>query len=215
MRISELSAASGVPVATIKYYLREGMLAAGEKSSATQADYSEAHVARLRLIRAFIDIAGLSIASAREVLAAVDDEGLHFGYAAAIASRALPTPSASTDPGAEELIDEVVAARRWCVSAENPGRALAARVVSDYRALGRDDLLATIDVYAEAAERVAAADLQAVAAASGRPAMAETVVIGTVLGDSLFSGLRRMAHEDASASRFPITAPTDIQPKDA
>ena len=39
MRISELSARSGVSVATIKYYLRERVLPEGERTSATQATY--------------------------------------------------------------------------------------------------------------------------------------------------------------------------------
>ncbi|RAC11977.1 MerR family transcriptional regulator, partial [Burkholderia multivorans] len=54
MRISELSRRSDVPVATIKYYLREGLLPAGERTSATQAVYTDAHVNRLALIRALL-----------------------------------------------------------------------------------------------------------------------------------------------------------------
>ena len=41
MRISELSAQTGVPVPTIKYYLREGLLPEGERSAPTQAAYGE------------------------------------------------------------------------------------------------------------------------------------------------------------------------------
>jgi DNA-binding transcriptional MerR regulator len=37
MRIGELSKVTGVPVPTIKYYLREGLLPAGELSSPNQA----------------------------------------------------------------------------------------------------------------------------------------------------------------------------------
>ncbi len=52
MRISELVARSGVPLATVKYYLREGLLMPGETTSATQARYDEQHVRRLALVRA-------------------------------------------------------------------------------------------------------------------------------------------------------------------
>ena len=41
MRISELSTRSGVPVPTIKYYLREGLVPEGARSSPTQAEYDE------------------------------------------------------------------------------------------------------------------------------------------------------------------------------
>ncbi|MFI8354714.1 MerR family transcriptional regulator [Streptomyces cyaneofuscatus] len=52
MRLAELSERSGVPTATVKYYLREGLLPAGRRVSATQAEYDEGHLRRLRLVRA-------------------------------------------------------------------------------------------------------------------------------------------------------------------
>ncbi|MVA76549.1 MerR family transcriptional regulator [Auraticoccus sp. F435] len=72
MRIGELSRASGVPVPTIKYYLREGLLHPGELTSATQARYGEDHLERLGLIRALAEGAGLPLARVRTVLEAVD-----------------------------------------------------------------------------------------------------------------------------------------------
>lgn len=209
MKISELSSRSGVPVATVKFYLREGLLAAGEKSSQTQASYDDAHLARLRLIRAFLEVGGLSVASARQVLAVIDDESLPFGVAAGIASAALPggTPvtvgEGERGRGVRDLTD-LVARRGWQVDPQNPGFALAARVIDDYAALGRDDLIGTLDTYAESAERIAEADLQTVVDADGRAEKTETVVIGTVLGDSLLAGLRRMAHENVSRRLFPV-----------
>lgn len=44
MRLSELSKQSGVTTATIKYYLREGLLPPGERVTATQAEYDESHL---------------------------------------------------------------------------------------------------------------------------------------------------------------------------
>ena len=73
MRISELSRETGVPVATIKFYLREHLLPEGVRTSATQAQYGEEHVARLRLVRALIGPGGLSLNAARRALAAIDD----------------------------------------------------------------------------------------------------------------------------------------------
>ncbi len=72
MRVKELSTRSGVSVPTIKYYLREGLLPPGELTSPNQATYGETHVRRLRLIRALVDIGGLSITAVRQVLTAAD-----------------------------------------------------------------------------------------------------------------------------------------------
>src|SRR4051812_22378331 len=71
MRVGELSRRSGVPIPTIKYYLREGLLPPGAATAANQADYSEEHLRRLQLIRALIDVGGVSVAAARDVVAAL------------------------------------------------------------------------------------------------------------------------------------------------
>jgi hypothetical protein len=192
----------------VKFYLREGLLATGEKSSQTQASYDDGHLARLRLIRAFIEVGGLSVAAAKQVLAVMDDENLPFGVAAGVASTALPGLAADTAPAPESRgnrdLEGLIARRGWVVDPQNPGWALAARVIDDYEALGRHDLITTLDVYAEAAERIATVDLQTVVDADGRAQKTETVVIGTVLGDSLLAGLRRMAHENVSRILFPV-----------
>lgn len=72
MRISALSERTGVPIGTIKYYLREGLLAPGERTSRTTAEYGEPHVERLRLIRALVDAGGLGIAAVRRIVDVLD-----------------------------------------------------------------------------------------------------------------------------------------------
>ena len=87
MRISELSSRTEIPVATIKFYQRENLLHDGVLTAATQAQYDQSHVARLRLIRALIGPGGLSIAAAHQVIQAIEEppESVHelLGVAAA------------------------------------------------------------------------------------------------------------------------------------
>src|SRR4051795_13273179 len=73
MRIGELPRRGGLPVGTVKYYLREGLLPPGTLTAATQATYDERHVQRLALARALVGTAGLSIAATAAVLRAIDD----------------------------------------------------------------------------------------------------------------------------------------------
>jgi DNA-binding transcriptional MerR regulator len=79
VRISELSSHTEIPVATIKFYLRENLLHDGVRTAATQAQYDQSHVARLRLIRALIGPGGLSIAAAHQVIQAIEEppESVH------------------------------------------------------------------------------------------------------------------------------------------
>ncbi|OUD80817.1 MerR family regulatory protein [Clavibacter michiganensis subsp. michiganensis] len=74
MRITELAETTGVPPATVKYYVREGLLPAGTRVRDNRTDYDDEHARRIRLIRALIDVGRLPVARAREVLAVLDDD---------------------------------------------------------------------------------------------------------------------------------------------
>ena len=103
MRISELSSQTGVPVATIKFYLRENLLHEGVRTAATQAQYDQTHVARLRLIRAPLGPGGLSVAAAHQVIRAIEKPPDSIHELLGIAASAVAGPSLE---GALQAIDE-------------------------------------------------------------------------------------------------------------
>ncbi|WEK14560.1 MAG: MerR family transcriptional regulator [Candidatus Microbacterium phytovorans] len=205
MRISELSEISGVSAATIKYYTRESLLPAGERTGYNQTEYGGVHVDRLRLIRALIEVGGLSVSAARNVLRAIDDEGMPLPHVFGIAQHALPQRETPARPESIARVRAEAHVRGWHTAPENPGLELAAGVLDAYEVLGRSDLSSTLGAYAAAAEQVAAADLDALDSSGSRAAMAETVVVGTVLGDTLFAGLRRLAQEAETARRYSMS----------
>lgn len=207
MRISELSAVSAIATPTIKFYLREGLLPAGEATGPNQASYGEEHVRRLRLIRALIDVGGLSVAAAREVLGAVDAPDLPLAQVFGAAQRAISQADLYADPASVEAtarVRSLVAARGWKVSSGNPGLVGAANVVDAFGAIGHPELADFLEGYAEAAEVVAREDLRSVGRQADVAAMAETVVAGTVLGDAMFAALRRMAQEHVTFELYPV-----------
>jgi DNA-binding transcriptional MerR regulator len=217
MRMSELSEKSGVAIPTIKFYQREELLHSGEFSSPNQASYDDTHVERLRLVRALIDIGGLPITGARAVLAAIDNTAMPLDWAFGVAQRAIPGvippaqpavdgPDAESRGGAE--LARALENDGIHVHPDNPGLPVAARVLDSFVLLGHDELLDLVPSYLRAARIVAVADLDAVGRSQGRADMAETVVVGTVLGDSLFAGLRRIAQENVSHERFPAPEAT-------
>lgn len=209
MRVSELSRTSGVPVATVKYYLREGLLHRGETTSPNQARYDAAHLQRLRLIRSLVEVGGLPIATVRDVLAAVDDPDtpVHemLGRAVyAITPDADDERDAHHDRGVAE-IEAMLARTGWQVSDDAPARRTAAAVLARMHRLGHDRLTTDLDAYARAAERIAETDLAPITALTDRADRAEAALVGTVLGDALIAALRRMAQESVSARHFPPT----------
>jgi DNA-binding transcriptional MerR regulator len=93
MRISELSSRTGIPVPTIKFYLRENLLRPGARTAATQAQYDDSHVVRLRLIRALLGPGGLSVASAHRVIRAVEEPPESLHELLGVAANAVARPS--------------------------------------------------------------------------------------------------------------------------
>ncbi|MEV0025070.1 MerR family transcriptional regulator [Streptomyces atroolivaceus] len=209
MRIGELSRRSGVPVPTIKYYVREGLLPAGRLTSPNQARYDDGHERRLRLIRALLDVGGLPLSAIAEVLGAVDDtaQPLHevLGVAAVRITPAQAGDPAGVGPESAEAREEVAAllARRgWRVEPDNPAAQSLAGVLAALRRAGHGGFVELLDVYADAAESVAHADLDYVRRRVAREDLVESVVVGTVLGEAMFGALRRLAHVDASARAY-------------
>lgn len=214
MRMSELSSATGTPVPTLKFYLREGLLPAGERTSPNQSQYGQLHVDRVRLVRALLDVGGLSVAQAAGVVAALDDDQVGLSSVFGVAQRAvsegsLPTAASASDGRGAHRIAELCERQGWNVYPDNPGLAMAARVVDTYAALDVDVITeAALERYAQAADLVASADLAAVASAHDEAEMTRVVVVGTILGDALFAGLRRIAQEAESFRRFPLPEST-------
>jgi DNA-binding transcriptional MerR regulator len=98
MRIPELSQRAGVPLSTIKFYIREGLLLPGERTGPNQARYQEEHIRRLELIRALREVCGLGIETTRRVLAAMDDPDItHEPIRMAIQATRPPGPERSPD----------------------------------------------------------------------------------------------------------------------
>lgn len=216
MRMSELSTATGVAVPTLKFYLREQLLHAGERTSPNQAQYDASHVERVRLVRALLEVGGLSVAQAARVVGALDSD-LPLSSVFGVAQRAVSIPAALASAGDEATdaepaptagqtrIAALCEGRGWRVYPNNPGLPLAARVLDTYAALGLGHISDTVlDRYAQAADLVAAADLAAVGAVDELTEMTRTVAAGTVLGDTLLAGLRRIAQEAESFRRFPL-----------
>ena len=204
MRMAELSERSGVPIPTIRYYLREGLVPQGRLTSPNQATYDDAHVHRLALIRAMVDVGGMPIAAVRKVvdhLGASDaDELTTLGmvqYTLVRATAAAPTDeSADETAGGRDEVQALLDRLAWHVRPEHPARTALAAAIESLRRLGQDDVLALVDRYAAAAHELAAAEIALTLARDGVDARAEAVVMVGVLGDAILDALRRLAAED-------------------
>lgn len=201
MWMSELSERSGVAVATIKFYLREGLLPPGEATGATRATYDEDHVRRLRLIRALVDVAGMSLERVRRVLAAVDQEESLDAAIGLAHTELSPEPASPPGEASRARVAHLVKDARWRVEPDGRhGEALAA-ALDAMDAAGQplsDKVLAT---YVDATAAIAKADLDSMGDRT-RDGAAAFAVIGTLLTEPVMIALRRMAQESLARRRF-------------
>lgn len=210
MRISDLSRRSEVPITTIKYYLRTGLLPAGEPTAHNQALYAEEHLRRLRLIRALVSVRGMSVSATRDVLEAIFEPGgsLHRTLGLVLGALQTDEQRARQDepeiPGAyreqtESLLEEL--GWRLHPRSEQPGE--LARSLQRMAEIGLPVEAGSLTPYARLAERTAALDLDQLEDAGDDPLdIAERAILVTAMMEPVLLLLRRMAQEHTSASRF-------------
>ena len=200
MRVSELSREAGVPVATIKYYLREHLLHPGEAVGATRARYDDSHVRRLRLVRALTEVAGLRLDDVRQVLAAIEDTDLSRHEAIGSAHTRLPPAATGPYGEAEQArVESLLERHGWELDEHSTHRAALAAALSSLAELGHPPSDDVLDVYAEAAELISEHDLASLE--ENRAEAAEHAVVSTLLLEPVLLTLRRIAQENASRRR--------------
>jgi DNA-binding transcriptional MerR regulator len=207
VRISELSRVGGVTLPTLKFYIREGLLPAGSRRARNQADYDERHLRRLRLIRALTEVGRLPLATVRRVIRAADDDRTPIHELLGIAHHALgpqvPTRESSPDGDrAREEVDRFLDRLGWQVSKEAPGRHALATALLTLRRMGRDVGPEVFDRYAEATDRLAAAEVASLDEGASRAESVQASVVGTVVFEAALVALRRLAQEHHSALRY-------------
>ncbi len=201
MRMAELIERSGTPLATVKYYLREGLLHPGVATAATRATYDDSHIARLRLIRVLAEVAGMRLAQIRGVLTAIEDDSVSLHDALGCAHRCLAAGPA-LDEAARVEMTELMHTLDWNVAPQSPALGELARALTAIRSFG--GLVGGAEVlqtYAEAMHQVAEAEVGSVPTAD-RAAAVTHVVVGTLLAEPVLLALRRLAHQDISSRRF-------------
>lgn len=200
MRVSELVERSGVPLPTIKYYLRLGLLMPGDATSATGALYDERHLRRLALIRALIDVVGLSVQKAGVVISLIDDPEPDLFETLGKAVAALP-------PYLDEPADDYPRARRalgllgQVYDPEYAAVGQLERALAAAEAVGipMDD--ARLLEYGRHIRAIAEVDIARVPTDAAGSAV-EYSVLGTAIYEPVIAALRRLAHQDLASKRL-------------
>lgn len=207
MRLAELSERSGIPIATIKYYLREGLLPAGERVTATQARYDEEHLRRLGLVRALIQVGRVPVATARKVLSAVDDTSLDLPQRLGAAVGSLPQVTQGERDeteieAASEKADSLIHELGWEPLPQDPAYASLLSSIAALNRLGYPCEVAQLLPYGLLAKQLAVSDIDLMAEFEGPTTQLEAAVALTVLYEPVLLSLRRLAHAEETMRRY-------------
>lgn len=205
MRLKELCHVSGCSAATVKYYLREGLLPAGASVTARDAHYDDRHVERLRLIRALREIGDLPVASVREVIRAIETPQLDIHEVLGSAVHALGPAPVEVTSGLEEArrdVDAYIAEIGWQIDRAAPARELLASILARIREHWGDVGAHVFDRYRVAIDELAAGDLAVIGDIDDVESTIRRMVVGTVLWDQAIIALRRLAAEHHSRQRY-------------
>jgi DNA-binding transcriptional MerR regulator len=199
MRISDLSRQSGVPVGTIKFYLRERLLPSGTPTARNQAEYGEEHLRRLRFIRALTGIAQMDLSSVRDLLLGIEYERLPLRDLYEVVNRATvaespPMADAEALERARASVDKFIDELGWRVQPDAPGREAFAQVVVTLKGLGCEQDIDFFAPFAAAAQQLVLLELDLLPADGARVDRGAAVVRTVLFGVAL-SAMRRLAQE--------------------
>jgi DNA-binding transcriptional MerR regulator len=209
MRISRLAEEAGLPLATVKYYLREGLLHPGHATSATQARYDESHVRRLRLVRALTGPVGMSVAQVRSLLEIIDDPGNDLFEALGRAISTLPPAvdvAAGGGAGAADATGTDVYPRAHAVieslgQVYDPRFTAVAQLEEALRGAEEAGMPMSeerLAVYGRLLRELARFDVEHIPRGSDEVSV-EYAALGTALYEPVILALRRLAHQDVAA----------------
>jgi len=199
MLVSELAERADVPLATVKYYLREGLLAPGENTGPRRAEYDDAHLRRLRVLRLLREVGGVPVTSLRQIVDALDDEELRIHETMTLVADVISAGPETNgqDQASLDMVDAVLAAVGWDgIRAESMDRQRLASLVSMLN--GPGPLGASVQVltfYAGVADELARAEIAMVDHSAGREHQLDQMVTGSVVYGQVFGLLRQLGHE--------------------
>lgn len=203
MQLKELSGQTGVSPASIKYYLREGLLPAGETVHATRAQYSARHVERLELIQALRRIVGLNIEQIRGLLKMADDGVPRLALLAAVQRVVLDldTPAANGGDVPASAADAVVRLRNWPDYPSDARNALNAHLelMKSLNVPVSGDVL---DTYSKAMDDVAGLDIAATTGPGSVDQLILTAAVGMHMHSQLLLKLLALAQASHAIRRY-------------
>lgn len=202
MKLRELAEATGVPVPSIKYWIREGILHPGTLRNQTTAVYDERHVERLELIVTLRDEFHLPIARIHELTGLIDDPTVPL---VEVMEQCQLIATGLSREGSERALTEgygaqvsgLVATAGW-PDVSSVARDALATVLRDAERVGvrfdSDDLAR----HARALIEIATRDIEYIQPNGTRDAVARNLLRGAAAQTRVLLAVNQLAHTSAA-----------------
>lgn len=222
MKLRELSARTGANTASIKYWIREGLLPAGKLRNTTTAVYDERHVERIELILTLREDFSLPIARIRALVALIDDpEVALIDVMEQCQLIATGLPPSRTDDGsagkagsppdgnadddyAHDEVSAMMAEAGWL---DVPTVARDALVTELRKAASAGVAYdrTTLSLYARSLSEIARGDISWVRPASSRDVVARNLLRGAAAQTRILVAVNALAHTSAAIASQAVS----------
>ena len=210
MLVSELAERADLPVATVKYYLRAGLLPPGRITGPRSAEYDESHLRRLHILRALREVGGVPVSSLQGIVDALEDpvRATHELFCEISDDLSPPLPEERPSVEVDDTLDTVLRNVGWSgVRADAAARHRLAAVVQ----LGGSELLTVtpeiLGAYARLADELCRAEIAMLDVSKDRRGTLEDMVVGEAVFGEILALLRRLGHEHYDEQRRRDPAP--------
>lgn len=200
VQLKELSRRSGISSASIKFYLREDLLPAGESRHPTLAEYADSHLVRLELITALRNVVGLSISQIKTLVGAIDDPEVDFLDLLG-RTQSLVLGYDLSETREHPLTSALINGRDWPDVASDARNGLNAHLAR-MEALGITVSRDIAECYAEAVDRVAQQDVGFVTEGGSRDRAVLTVAVGVHQYSKLLVRMLALAQTSVSIRKY-------------
>jgi DNA-binding transcriptional MerR regulator len=212
MRLARLSEVSGTSPASIKFYLRTGLLQPGAVINPTRADYDDGHVRRLRLIQGLRSTVGLGLEDIRRITDALpgaeDSPAQRLALLATVQSVVLRLDG---DAGAASAAgDALVLAMAWPDETSEARRAVD-RHLAVMDAAGVGVGAEVLEAYARAADAIADVQLAATDLQDSVEDVVLTAAVGIHLHNQLILKIIALAQASRSIRRYGAAGAPDAE----
>lgn len=203
VRLSELSEVSGISPASIKFYLRSGLLEPGETIHPTRAEYGDLHVRRLRLIQGLRSVIGLGLEDIRRIITATDGADTSGPERLALLATVQSVVLGFSGGGTKEspMVEELVRQLGW-PDENSEARGAVGEHLAAMAAAGVPVDPAVLASYARAADDIASAQLAITDARDTVEDLVLTAAIGMHLHNQLILKIIALAQASRSIQLY-------------